>query len=299
MPSSSSSNIKGIYNRSLVRVPGSGGSNPSEALIYDLSRVSSLAATVRVSTVLPPALNGDGSAASAVTSSQKIVDNNREMSTTSVDNNTTSTTTTAPVPINPTSSDNTTPIATAPVPKNPTSDDNATSTATAAAPVPKNPTSGDNATSTATAAAPVLPGNLRKRPFHHVRQNGSTNIATNTSTSALPAAALPAKRFKMQPRVIYMTPQQLAQHSSNLIEIDTQKGPLFLLPLPSHPQVGNEPPSFPPSVCLTQLLQERESLILERNTLRTRVSLFQQLFRNREKLLSVCERLGVFPARGA
>lgn len=84
-----------------------------------------------------------------------------------------------------------------------------------------------------------------------------------------------------------MTPKQVDQHADSIVRIHTTSGPLLLFNNKKLPQ--NVVDSAPD---VAQLLQERDRLRQENEFLQCKVSLFQQLFRNKERLTSVLKRLG-------
>lgn len=123
-----------------------------------------------------------------------------------------------------------------------------------------------------------------KRPcpqeFVRTRMTGSAN--SRSSGQGETQENFQAKRA----RIVYVTPQLVAEHA-NIIQ-----GPLPTGTISVHvPQNKNAPVMSPTTIA--QLLQERNSLRQENQVLQQHLSLFHQLFRNKEKLTSVVKQLGI------
>ena len=91
-------------------------------------------------------------------------------------------------------------------------------------------------------------------------------------------------------RIVYMTPQELQDHASRIVPMDTPLGPfLFLTAQPK----SETSPSPSPSTTLSDLIKQRDNLRQENQELQRRLILFQQLFKDKKRLTSVVKRLGV------
>ena len=92
-------------------------------------------------------------------------------------------------------------------------------------------------------------------------------------------------------RIVYMTPQQVMSQANRLVPISTPVGPILFLPLQAQMQ-NQTPPLSLNEASLSQLIQERNNLRQENRNLQERLSLFQQLFKDKKRLDSVIKRLG-------
>lgn len=197
--------------RSLVRVPGSGNDStlPSECL--DLSKVSSLAATVFVPRTLPLGLIGPRQ----------------------------------------TRNDSTT----------------------------NNPM--ENSKLEKTLPAPPIDKTVKKRKYAELQESKEGHIGA----PALSTNPTPSKK----PRVVYLTPEQVLHAVRN-------KGAIIALPLQHVQQqlLPQQPPNLASSsqrVSVSQLQQELNTIRGENKALQRQLLLFQQLFKNKERLASVVQRL--------
>ena len=84
-------------------------------------------------------------------------------------------------------------------------------------------------------------------------------------------------------RVVHMTPAEVIQHADNIVSIQTSSGVVRLY----------FPSSSPEIISLEAVLQELHNLKEENVTLQRKVGLFQQVFRNKEKLISILKHLGI------
>lgn len=118
----------------------------------------------------------------------------------------------------------------------------------------------------------------RKRSLSQV---SSSSGNANGETNSAPKRA----------RLVYMTPQQVMSQANRVVPLSTPAGPVLFLA--SQPQTPNSPPITLSEASIAQLIQERNSLRQENLALQQRLSLFQQLFKDKKRLGSVVKRLGV------
>ncbi|KAG7167953.1 putative protein TPRXL isoform X2 [Homarus americanus] len=233
--------------RSLVRVPGSGSDRSAGSVCCDLARASTLAASVPVSTTLPPALMGSRT--------PKTTEPNTQENQTSVKNK-----------------------------------------LGGSVGVQSGVLKSSENVSAATSTAPSQEGAAsRKRP----RTEEPGNTESSSSTSSGSSGQVPSRAdiedllANKRARIICMTPQQVAAHASNIVSIPSTQGAGSMLVLQLSQQSLNTAPLIMAPTSVAQLLQERNSLRQENQALQRQLSLFQQLFRNKERLTSVVKRLGV------
>lgn len=225
--------------RSLVRVPGSGYNRTAGSVCFDLGRTSTLAATVPVSPVLPPALTGPRTAQSAGPSiSQKHQLNASSKLGSNIGVN-----------------------------------------------------SGILKTGAAIPSSTVATSRKRPCPQEPSVENTSPVNAESSATGSRQPITMEGLLASKRARIVCLTPQQVAEHSRNIVQVSTPSGPMLFLPLPQQ-LLANTPVGLTPAT-IAQLLQERNNLRQENQVLQQQLSLFQQLFRNKERLTSVVKRLGV------
>ena len=128
----------------------------------------------------------------------------------------------------------------------------------------------------AAAAAAAKPDRKRQRPLDSSEAGNSTGESAPVTKRA---------------RIVYMTPQQVMSQASRLVSVSTPVGPVLFLPLQA--QTQSSPPLALNEASLSQLIQQRNNLRQENQDLQQRLSLFQQLFKDKKRLASVIKRLGV------
>lgn len=157
-------------------------------------------------------------------------------------------------------------------------------------------------------------------------QNTSTTAEGATTTpfpamSPVPTVRLPAGFFSnKQGRITTMTTQELVNRAPNILHVNTQAGPVLLMPVTSEAsklqgsrivtqpsvQIGKVAQQGGvkeastglrgPSVSvmtLEQILQQQDSLRQKNVQLQQQVNRYRQLFRNPEKLKAVMRQLGI------
>ena len=134
------------------------------------------------------------------------------------------------------------------------------------------------------------------------------SLSSSSETSVIPAgdphrtvhaggsARVPSVKRKLSPnstpppkmaRFVYMTPQQVISQAGNLVPVSTPVGPVLFLPL--HPEVHTPSPSL--GISLAELIRDRDTIRQENVKLKQIVSLFQQLFHDKERLMAVVQRV--------
>ncbi|XP_047479514.1 uncharacterized protein LOC125032433 isoform X2 [Penaeus chinensis] len=124
----------------------------------------------------------------------------------------------------------------------------------------------------------------RKRSCAEEAATGSARSSAASSQSS--GQSLPVKRT----RIVYMTAEQLAR-CPNVSTVNTPSGPIFCMSLQS--TSSNSPAPSISQDSLPQLLNERNTLRQQNVQLQQRLALYQHIFRNRNRLTSVAEGLGV------
>ena len=129
-------------------------------------------------------------------------------------------------------------------------------------------------------AAGILPRSSgtegRKRQL-----DGSSEASDTSAPTVLPKRA----------RVVYMTPQELQNNASRVVPVNTPAGPVLFLA--AQPRSETSPPIRFDQATLADLVRERDNLRQENQELQRRLTLFQQLFKDKRRLTSVVKRLGV------
>ena len=92
-------------------------------------------------------------------------------------------------------------------------------------------------------------------------------------------------------RIVKMTPQELQNNASRIMPINSPAGPVLYMT--AKPQSETSPPVSLDKASLSVLMRERDNLKRENKELQRRLSLFQQLFKDKKRLTSVVKRLGV------
>lgn len=132
---------------------------------------------------------------------------------------------------------------------------------------------------------PVVPSSRgRKRSCAEEAATGSARSSAASSQSS--GQSQPVKRT----RIVYMTAEQLAR-CPNVSTVNTPSGPIFCMSLQS--TSSNSPAPSISQDSLSQLLNERNSLRQQNVQLQQRLALYLHIFRNRNRLTSVAEGLGV------
>ena len=123
-------------------------------------------------------------------------------------------------------------------------------------------------------AASILPRSSegRKRPHHEI-SSGASN-------------AQPTKA-----RIVYLTPQELQNHASRVVPVSTPAGPVLFLA--AQPRSETSPPIILDQTTLSNYIKERDNLVQENQELQRRLTLFKLLFKDKMRLSSVVQRLGV------
>lgn len=255
----------GVFERSLVRIPGSGHDRSAGSVQLDLSYVSTLAASApRIPQTLPQALlsqrpeNHDASVQSKL-GSKTATEIGAARLTPQVSNNRG-----RKRSLNDTSVDS--------VSETPSS---ILSPTTARALTSQNPLNGRASTGQSLSSETA---STSQTPPSGATLGNQTSSVESAISNQPPSQSSPVKRT----RIVYMTAEEVVR-CPNLKVINTTSGPKLCLPL----QRNNT------SSSITQLLQERNNLRQQNVQLQQRLALFQQLFRNRERLTYVVNNFGV------
>lgn len=146
-----------------------------------------------------------------------------------------------------------------------------------------------NETSVPSSSMSQIGGTSRKRPCPQQTSSvcGRTESSTPGSSQPVTGEGLPVNK---KARIVCMIPEQIGEDPSNL-EMLKSSAPMLILQLPQHLLKSAPLVMIPETV--GQLLQERNNLRQENQILQQQLSLFRQLFRNKERLTSVVKRLGV------
>lgn len=143
------------------------------------------------------------------------------------------------------------------------------------------------------AAIGALPSTFTVGPNSRGRKR---SCAEEASTGSARSSAAPAQSSGQSPpvkrtRIVYMTAEQLTR-CPNVLTVNTPSGPILCLSLQS-PSSSN--PSATPisQENLSQLVNERNSLRQQNLQLQQRLALYLHIFRNRNRLTSMAEGLGV------
>ncbi|KAK3866364.1 hypothetical protein Pcinc_028097 [Petrolisthes cinctipes] len=162
-------------------------------------------------------------------------------------------------------------------------------------------------------------------------QNTSTTVqgATTIPFPLIPPAAptsvrLPADFFSnRQGRIRALTPQELVNHASSILHVNTQAGPVLLMPVRSegsklHKGRFVTKPSVPARkvaqtgvkeantglqessvsvMTLEQFLEQQDNLKQENAQLHQQINRYRQLFRNPEKLKALMRQLGIMDSQ--
>lgn len=257
----------GHLYRSLVRVPNSGADRAAADVIFDLSRVSSLAATVSVSQTLPSALqhrlslsdpeNAKGQATSitAVRPCSRLNGGQSIRATAS----------------------------------RPSPRDSASQTAPVTASRPRSVRGGQAAPATASSSkTATTKANTLPRCGKRTHLGESQQVNTTPAECDQP----PTKKAKSLRKLPGQDDARASTAHVTLPQRNASSQPLSagaapaMLPVQSHLQ---------PAVVMTlqQLLQELNLLRYKNQALKQQLSLFHILFRNKEKLTSIVRTLGI------
>ncbi|XP_027214724.2 uncharacterized protein [Penaeus vannamei] len=137
---------------------------------------------------------------------------------------------------------------------------------------------------TGAAIGALLPNRGRKRSCAEEASTASARSSAASSQSS--GQSPPVKRT----RIVYMTAEQLAR-CPNVSTINTPSGPIFCMSLRSTSSTTPAPAISQDN--LSQLLNERNNLRQQNVQLQQRLALYLHIFRNRNRLTSVAEGLGV------
>ena len=129
----------------------------------------------------------------------------------------------------------------------------------------------------------VNAGISRKRPCPS--DSPPSSHADNSTTTSHTNIA---KKVRIQYRVQYMTKEEILNQPGTVVPMNTPAGPILYL----RPHTTNVHPNLT-NATLTQLIAERDRLREENRQMQQRLNLFQQLFKDKERLGSVVKRLGV------
>ena len=162
---------------------------------------------------------------------------------------------------------------------------------------PTNTTSLDNVNFTSNdeklrdgVAAGILPRNEKETvtPTSTFERNATKRARTVSSSFSSPPSP-PPKRSRTD--CVTMTPEELRQQIiPRLVPVNTTTG--VVLYLAAQP-VLNPPRNLSDDATLAELTEERDKLKAENEELRRRLSLFQQLFRDKNRLSRVVNQLGL------
>ncbi|XP_063601308.1 uncharacterized protein LOC134785305 isoform X2 [Penaeus indicus] len=142
------------------------------------------------------------------------------------------------------------------------------------------------------AAIGALPRTLTLLPNSRGRKRSCAEEAATSSARSSAASSQssgqspPVKRT----RIVYMTAEQLAR-CPNVSTVNTPSGPIFCMSLQS--TSSNSPAPSISQDSLSQLLNDRNNLRQQNVQLQQRLALYLHIFRNRNRLTSVAEGLGV------
>ena len=117
---------------------------------------------------------------------------------------------------------------------------------------------------------------------------------SNKRPNAIPPTESAPKRTRFN--VVHSPAQQVVNQQRKTMFVQTSDGPAILVPVhgnqtqsPSQPQSGSSVGIISPG----ELIRERDNLRRENLHLRRRLHVFQQLFKDKNRLASVVKRLGV------